>query len=329
MSKDSKPSWYDELSQTPFDRPQWSIEKTNKVLNTFSQSVRIRQRSRRTSYRISTAVLLTTLIVVTIMYDRSGIGNERSIVQHENPSKTAHNEYRSNGVVQWEVFPGGDQVAGKRAGARWMISKPIAELLDRKVRIVGIHEQTGLTIEELPEITINETNAQEYGMLRSTSGATFTQTQIVSDMAIPLAGKWTFQMFIDGSNNGEIVLDVPDGDWQLSPSFKSEMSQLTGIEEKLGFIGMGFIEAKRNKYLWHFWGTSEEVKGNLVIYAAKQSTDEFLRVFDGYLSPGKVNGADASIPSSMMLPTAGVWKLIVTINGRWFENVIVQVDKLL
>jgi hypothetical protein len=235
------------------------------------------------------------------------------------------NVYRLDGIDQWEVFPGGDQVAGEPAGARWMINKPLAELIDHKIRIIGTHQQTGMKIEELPEITINETNVHEYD--NTSSVGAVTKTGIASGMAIPLGGKWRFEMLIDGLSNGSVELDVPDGDWELSPSFVSGSYKMTGTKEKLGFINAGFIEGKVNKYMWHFWGTNEELNGDLKVYAVQESTNQLFTVFEGQLHPGKQNGADASRPSNMTLPTAGKWKLIVTINGRWFGNVIVQVDK--
>jgi len=312
----SKPAWYRDFKQSPFERNQWTVERSEQALKNLNRNNRNPIKSRRLVSQLASLILLTSLIIVAIAWIWPGMFDTDS-------SKTAHNSSPVDST-QLELFPGGDLVAGKPAGARWIINKSIAELEGRKVTITATQLPTGLVIEELPEITVG---GSQFNPTRAYSiGDDISKTQIVTDMALPIGGKWRFQMLIDGSVNGEADLDVPEGDWDLSPTFKSGTFEMTGIKEKLGFIYPGFIEGKGNKYMWHFWGTDEELKGDFQVYGLKESSSELISVFSGTLRPSPHNGADASLPSSMTLPTAGKWKLIVTINGRWFENVTVQVE---
>ncbi|BBI34117.1 hypothetical protein [Cohnella abietis] len=213
MNKDSKPSWYDELSKQPFGRPQWSIEQQGSdLLRSFSHPIRTGRKIRRLSIQLASLTLLTSLIIVIVVLTRPG-ENTNNIGIREDQSWNAHNDYSINGVVQWEVFPGGDHlIAGKPAGARWLINKPIAELLDHKVKIVAYHQDTGMVLEELPEMIITEHTAIEINRLVVSVGGAVTKTQFVSEMAMPLAGKWLFQMELDGAPFGEVVLNVQDGE---------------------------------------------------------------------------------------------------------------------
>lgn len=249
----------------------------------------------------------------------------RSSESSAEPDWEVRNAYRVNGDLKWIVFPGGEMKAGRPAGAMWMIHRPFGELEGRHLRIAATHRQTGLTLEELPETTIDENSALAYDHRLSSQSDDVDKTQVVTRMAVPLGGLWRFELFLDGESFGDAVLNVPDGGWEPSPTFRSGVYEMTGTEGKLGIINPGFVAGKRNKYMWHFWGSDEELTGASEIYGVKEGSLRFEKVYTGYVRPGPLNGADAAFPSGMSLPEAGRWKLVATIDGRWFENLVVDV----
>jgi len=324
---EARPGWYAGLTETPFEAPAWTEEKKEalrKALRSRPESNAARPRLRKRVV-VAAALLLAVAAAASIGLPISGAPGIAGPAADE--SWRPHSQFKIDGVVQWEVFPGGDLVAGKPAGAGWMIRKPLSELTGHKATIVATHRQTGLTLKELPETTIDKTNAQEFGTLTPSEPGAVDQTRLVTNLALPLGGQWKFELSLDGEPQGDVVLNVPEADdsWQPSGSFVSGSYEMTGVKDKLAFIHPGFVAGKGNKYMWHFWGTDEEISGDFQVFGVKRGSSELVKVFEGRVHPSAHNGADASIPSSMMLPSAGTWKLVVTINERWFGTVVVEV----
>ncbi|WP_342471914.1 DUF4871 domain-containing protein [Metasolibacillus sp. FSL H7-0170] len=119
--------------------------------------------------------------------------------------------------------------------------------------------------------------------------------------------------------------------WQESEFFESGSYRMIGIKDKAGFIynkeTIPFTANEPNKYMWHFWGDEDELKGDIkVIGIFEDEPDEKIEVLHekiNYLSAH--NGADYHIPSLMELPKAGMWKLEVYIDDKIFETIYVEV----
>ncbi|GIO12640.1 hypothetical protein J19TS2_21950 [Cohnella xylanilytica] len=324
----ARPGWYAGLTETPFESPAWTEEKKEALrtaLRSGPESGFARPRLKKRAAVAAAALLLVLVAAASLGIPSSGAPGIAGPAGDE--SWLPRSQYEVGGVVQWEVFPGGDLVAGKPAGAGWMIRKPLAELMGHKARIVATHRQTGLTLVELPETTIDETTAVEFDRHLSSAFGAVDQTRLATDLALPLGGEWKFQLSLDGEPQGDVVLNVPEAadSWKPSGSFVSGPFEMTGVKDKLAFIHPGFVAGKGNKYMWHFWGTDEEIGGDFQVFGVKRGSGELVKVFEGQVRPSPHNGADAAIPSSMMLPSAGAWKLVVTINERWFGTVVVEV----
>ncbi len=120
--------------------------------------------------------------------------------------------------------------------------------------------------------------------------------------------------------------------WEQSPLFTSGSYTMIGEEGRLGFIYddsevLRFYPDKQQKYMWHFWGESEELKGNLKVVGTHAETDEQITVIEGIDISGALNGADAHTPSLMSLPKSGMWKLDAFIGDRLFGSVFVEVHE--
>jgi len=105
-------------------------------------------------------------------------------------------------------------------------------------------------------------------------------------------------------------------------------SDIVGNKNKLGIIGPELKPNKVEKWLWHFWGID---KGELTIVGYNQDTSNISPVLsDGVWSRtgvggGKINGADASLPSNVVLPKAGKWALLVYIDGKLFDILVMDI----
>jgi hypothetical protein len=114
-------------------------------------------------------------------------------------------------------------------------------------------------------------------------------------------------------------------------------NDMIGNKHKLGFIGPDLksneeLDIKPNeaqKWLWHFWGIE---KGELTVVGYNQDTSKITPVLsDGWsrngIGGGKIEGADASMPSSVVLPEAGKWALLVYIEGKLFDILVFKINK--
>lgn len=334
--QEPQPDWIQELASSPFNEPMFTEKMKSRVLNSAANgSVKKGRNKRRspTRLRVISACAFMILLLVAVWGWRESPALQRMIpIQGWGYAAkwTPRSVYTDDGVDKLQAFPGGDAAAGSPAGAWWNLLTPIQALEGKTIRITAVHRDTGTTLEELAETVITSDMAYD------------NFTRVSSRFALPLSGLWRFDVMVDQERYGDIVIDVPDSSWEPSPSFVSAASEdpveamlssqfppteMTGIKGHLGFIDPGFIAGHPNKYMWHFWGSKEELTGDLVITAVKQNTSKLIDVFKSRVTPYPHNGADASLPTTMSLPSPGLWRIMVSINGQLFGSVIVEVAK--
>jgi hypothetical protein len=119
--------------------------------------------------------------------------------------------------------------------------------------------------------------------------------------------------------------------WKQSEMFEAGGYTMIGEKDRIGIIYDGsevlrFYPDKEQKYMWHFWGKSEEFTNEFKIVAFREGSDEKLVISDMQLA-GPNNTADQHSPSMMSLPKPGLWKLEVYFDGKTkpFGSVVVEV----
>ncbi|OQP01014.1 DUF4871 domain-containing protein [Geobacillus sp. 44B] len=121
-------------------------------------------------------------------------------------------------------------------------------------------------------------------------------------------------------------------DWRVSPVFSSGDYQMRGVPNKVAFIDAPFVANQNGKYMWHFWGDSIP-EGKLTIVAVQEGSGAITPALTldgksvwttGELG-GPNNGADAHLPSNMMLGERGKWALLVYIGDTFWDYVVVEV----
>jgi hypothetical protein len=103
-----------------------------------------------------------------------------------------------------------------------------------------------------------------------------------------------------------------------------------GDNGKFGFAEYGpFIAGKTEKYMWHFWGDEDTLTKPFKVIGVSKETGEEITVLktpsSSNLSPHM--GADHHIPSTMMLPKPGLWRLEVYFGEELFGNVVINVKE--
>jgi len=129
---------------------------------------------------------------------------------------------------------------------------------------------------------------------------------------------------------GCVSANTSNTNWVVSPEFETSTgAKMVGKEDKVGIIGMNFEANKPNKYLFHFWGEESEFMGKkLKVIGVKNETGEEIVVVEnrGKLGVSEINGANASLPTTMELPATGLWRLDVYLGDSLFDSIIVDVE---
>lgn len=143
--------------------------------------------------------------------------------------------------------------------------------------------------------------------------------------------------------------------WQKSPYFEITNHEghgtyvLIGRKDKLAFIVdavpsaaegeqkvTSIVAGKVQKYMWLFWGSPQQLAGPLKVVGVDENGKKHQVLFQdgksvwqytGRALAGENLGADAHSPSLMRFAHPGLWKLNVYLNGKFFGDVVVEVQE--
>ncbi|MEO2076009.1 MAG: hypothetical protein ABGX20_11635 [Bacillus sp. (in: firmicutes)] len=100
-----------------------------------------------------------------------------------------------------------------------------------------------------------------------------------------------------------------------------------------GKFGIGeygpFIAGQPEKYMWHFWGDEKVLTKPFKVIGVSKETGKEITIYKypatSSLAPN--NGADHHLPSRMMLPSPGLWRLEAYFGDKLFGNIVVNVKE--
>ncbi|MCG7346451.1 DUF4871 domain-containing protein [Sporosarcina sp. ACRSL] len=143
--------------------------------------------------------------------------------------------------------------------------------------------------------------------------------------------------------------------WEVSSIFKLPVTfgdgtegeyLLIGEEGKVGFlVGSGekgeaeaepIIANQANKYMWHFWGDEDDLSGDFKVIGVNEEGEDHPVLLRGdkivweYLGStvSPHNGADSHIPSNMVFPSSGLWKLMIYFDEELFGEIVISVEEI-
>jgi hypothetical protein len=124
-------------------------------------------------------------------------------------------------------------------------------------------------------------------------------------------------------------------EWRTSPVFSIYDTtpdgrrieyKVRGEEGHFGFLDAPFVAGKKQKYMWYFWGEPSEFVGKqLRVTGVKKGTDQEIQVLNASLG-GQNRSATAHVPSEMLLPTPGLWRLNIYVGDKLLGNIVVDVN---
>ncbi len=319
MMERGKPAWYTELKEAPAITPGFTRDLAHRIRQKARETEAGPANRSRLPYWLGAAC---TFLLLLGLWQLEAIHVPPQKRPAEDMAWMPRNAYFENGRKVLEAFPGGEYTAQERAGCWWNLYLPEEQIMNASIRIEAIHKESGLKLIELPQSRLSDV-----GRKLTAAHDDGPAVRVPSEFHLPVGGYWRFDVYLDDRKLGDVVFHVPDVSWEASPLFQTEVYELRGVPGKLGFIDPGFKAGKGNKYMWHFWGTKERLQGPVSIMAIRQGTSVWVRVFESGGVGSALNGADAVMPSSLMLPEPGLWRIAVLIGGQYFDTVTVKVEQ--
>lgn len=145
--------------------------------------------------------------------------------------------------------------------------------------------------------------------------------------AVPLGYITLFPILLASALSYLIFLSTPLGS---SPGGAYIHISRTFRSYYVGFIFMWFqfIAGVEQKYMWHFWGEKNTLTQPFKVLGMSKESNKRITVFEknnSFLSPHL--GADHHIPSTLVLPSAGKWRLEAYFGEELYGSVIINVEE--
>ncbi|MCQ6557691.1 DUF4871 domain-containing protein [Paenibacillus mendelii] len=303
--------WAEQMVSSPFASAHFTIEMMNRVQEKAMTA------TTGTKWRSKWVVALVSLVILCVVIGLSGV-MERFAPNHRSLTGTSGEvkerlAYEVDGVLKLAVYPDPELVAGKPFGYIFHMTAPFAELKGRMLAIRAEHIESGQRMTAVAPEEIQKPSSGYQGLERYTAF-----------INLPISGMWRYVVELDGEAYGDVVLQVPEPSWEISPMFKSGAYMLRGSEGKVGLIDAGFLAGMQQKYVWHFWEDGMKLEGAFTVKAVKQGERHIVEVFTADRLGGPLNGADRSVVSMMSLPEPGVWRLLPYIGDQQLDSIVVE-----
>jgi hypothetical protein len=135
-----------------------------------------------------------------------------------------------------------------------------------------------------------------------------------------------------------VSYEIPDNDWNLSSIFEHSVVYESGEEgsytvvgskDGIGFTGpFPIIANDKQKYFWFYFGKENIYDKPVEIKAVKQGTEELVDVLvdpSSFYESAEVSPDSVNMPSTLKFPSTGVWKVLVYIDEKLYENIVIEV----
>jgi Domain of unknown function (DUF4871) len=138
-------------------------------------------------------------------------------------------------------------------------------------------------------------------------------------------------------NVNEMDYEIPDNGWELSSTFEHSIVDARGEEASYTIVGskggIGFtgpfpiIAKEKQKYFWFYFGEENIYDKPVEVKAVKKGTKELVDVLGGpstFYESAEVSPGSVNMPSSLKFPSAGIWKVLVYVDGELYESIVIK-----
>ncbi|WP_127586878.1 hypothetical protein [Paenibacillus koleovorans] len=120
--------------------------------------------------------------------------------------------------------------------------------------------------------------------------------------------------------------------WRVAPTFDAGKITLHGHEGRFGLIKMNnpgddlFRAGRGGLYYLYFWGDPEEITGKYKLSATHRDSGQTVQLYEWPIVKGPNDaGATGQSGGRFGLALSGMWKLEISVNGKVFDKMIVDV----
>ena len=123
--------------------------------------------------------------------------------------------------------------------------------------------------------------------------------------------------------------DLEKVDWdKKAVTFDND---IIGNTNKSGVIGADMPSININqKWMWHLWGIENPQATKLTVVGLQRKTSTIHQILTtGWTIDlaGENNGADAHVPSSVNIPKAGEWAILLYTDGNLFDVLVYEIKE--
>ncbi|QTN01272.1 DUF4871 domain-containing protein [Sediminibacillus dalangtanensis] len=129
-----------------------------------------------------------------------------------------------------------------------------------------------------------------------------------------------------------------EDDWDLSSTFHYSVEyesgeegsyEIVGNKDTVGFTGPFPIIAKDSqKYFWFYFGKENIYNKPVEVKAIKKGTKKPVNILSGpstFFEDAAVSPDSVNMPSTLTFPSAGIWKILMYMDGELYEKIVVEV----
>lgn len=105
---------------------------------------------------------------------------------------------------------------------------------------------------------------------------------------------------------------------------------MIGNENKSGVIGADAPSLSGQKWMWHLWGNENLAASKLTVVGLHKETGTVHQILTtGWTIDlsGANNGADAHVPSSVKIPKAGEWAILLYTDEKLFDEFVYEIKE--
>ncbi|WP_338472861.1 hypothetical protein R4Z10_09130 [Niallia sp. XMNu-256] len=122
--------------------------------------------------------------------------------------------------------------------------------------------------------------------------------------------------------------DLEKVDWDKKATTFN--GNIIGNENKSGVISADMPSLNGQKWMWHLWGVENPQETELTVVGFHRETGTVHQILTtGWTIGlgGENNGADAHAPSTVNIPKAGEWAVLLYTGGKLFDTVIYEINE--
>jgi len=315
------------------------IQKEKIRVSLHQEKINVHRKPKLYIYLIST---LAASIFVLLFYTEltANLSSKDGVKQGTNQTIKnewkIRNDYSRNGKILFSVSPDPYLFAGKPFGYLFSFKEPFDTYKGKYIEIYAIHKETGERINVLTSEKITEPSPGYSSLGR------FTTT-----LTVPKGGLWKYQVYLNNKLYGDVVLSVRDEtllplnlpnfvqksdfekiDWNRKAVYLD--NNILGNENKSGVIGADMPSININqKWMWHLWGIENPKETVLTVVGFHKKTETVHQILTTGWSiglGGETNGADTTTPSSVNIPIAGEWAILLYVDGKLFDVLVYNIN---